>query len=227
MKLNSVLTRRRIERYTPPTPPAAEPNPLPLYTGTFEADVLIPTAQASKLAGALSMPVAVAGVLLWGLESWPWWTALAATPVAYTALYAWATTRFIGHSRHRIETWQPTAAPEPPAQTVIEITSPDGRSRHNLHLGVSPTLLARFAAEAPKRGLGVHTWSGGGKSFTRRDYEAFTTRLMRAGLVTWRDPANRNLGLVFTNEGLGVMERLAGQQEEPRGRGRNVLDPEA
>ena len=223
-RLASALTgTRRITHYMPPqAAPLAEP--LPIYAGTFEADVLIPTAQASKLAGAFALPVAVGGLLAWGLEDWPWWTAPTACAAVYALAYAWATTRFIAHSRQRIETWQPNPAPKGET-TVLEVVSPDGKQRRNVHLDVEPHTLAKFAQDAPRKGLAIGTWTGGGKPFSRRGYEAFTTRLMRAGLVGWKDPRNKNLGLAFTDEGLGVMDKLAaGEATAPHRGGYNILD---
>jgi hypothetical protein len=179
---------------------------MPARAATAASDVVVPLLQAVGCGVAAAM---LAGVAAWWL-TWPAWTVwvtgCAVASVAWFRLLS-STRESLWAVRHTGQAAPVAAAP----QTVrVELSDHDVegrlRSMRLLDLPIDDVRLRQFARAATGgAGLGVHSWTGGGRPFTRTEYELLTDALQGAG---WLAPARGNRPRRLTAAGRSLLRQM-------------------
>lgn len=188
----------------------------PVRPPTIEADVLVPAAQAG-LSGLAATIGATLGAVVW---SWPWYIPVAVGGGAMCLTWAGlllanrGLLRTVERVVHRDldgdgQVGEPRSEPEPRPVTEITVTVPKqgAASVYFLKTDVDHGVLRSFCKAAVGGAtLAVGSWAGGGKPFTRQQYDGLMAELTRAGLV---EDLGGNKGRTLTRAGRHVLARIA------------------
>jgi hypothetical protein len=101
--------------------------------------------------------------------------------------------------------------PPQPTGTTIEIISEDRRAGDYVFLpGIEPERLQQLGAGLMAgQSFNQAAWTGSGRPFSRREFEALRGEFLRRGLCTWRNPAAPAQGCELTPPGEAVARYFA------------------
>jgi len=112
---------------------------------------------------------------------------------------------------------QQLPAPPPPLEVIHRDESGSLRTMYRLRLpdDITDKKLREFAKGALLKGLSHGVWTGKAGLFSRSEFDALMAELERAGIVSWVDPANRNLGRQLTRAGKSALRHWS-QVAQPK-----------
>jgi hypothetical protein len=165
--------------------------------------VLIPALQS--VISALWMGVAI-GLLAWFMWGVFWQAAgilaaLTGAGVWFSYLRRW----------NYLTGLEPYQEPDPlptydPGRVKIELLENGGQTGHFLTLPARAEQLAELGRGIERgAGLGINSWVGSGRPFSRSEFEALRDELLRRGLLAWVNERARAQGVILTPQGRAVM----------------------
>lgn len=180
----------------------------------FMADVIVPAGQAGLIGLAIGIIFIFCPLVVGGF---PWW---GFAPIGVLSFSVFVLVLLHGNRKHmwNEETVTQDAAPVEVApapagevKLIINHTDGDGGFIRGLNLtlppGVSQTKFYEFARGVTRRGgrLAVVDWTGQGKPFSKKVYDSLLSVLDEAGIVEWKDNANRSTGRRLTDDGQAAL----------------------
>ncbi|MBN2549684.1 MAG: hypothetical protein JXB15_11030 [Anaerolineales bacterium] len=111
-----------------------------------------------------------------------------------------------------------TAQAQPQAQSIRVILDRDnGRSLEFCDLPASREQLAALAHGLLEGGatLSESHWTGSGGTFTRSQFAALRSELLKRGLVAWNSPGTPARGVCLTRPGKAAMRAFASETPSP------------
>ncbi len=192
-----------------------------MYTGGgsgITAPVTIPLLQ-SVITGILAGIAAgvLVGVLRVGFSAW----AAGFSTWALVTLGAWLS--FRGRWQVVIERalgvdlnhdgviGEPELPPQPEPQSLrVELLQEGGRRGDWIDLPFPDKLPALAAGLLEGRQFTQTVWTGGGRLYSRAEFEAVRGEMLRRGLARWKNPQAPAQGAELTPAGRAVLRKLAG-----------------
>jgi len=99
--------------------------------------------------------------------------------------------------------------PTRPETVRIEMIESGGKDVQFIDLPSADKLPALASGLLEGRQFSQSVWTGNGQLFTRGEFEALRSELIRRGLASWKNPDAPAQGIVLTAAGRAVFKRIA------------------
>lgn len=107
-------------------------------------------------------------------------------------------------------------AREEPERVQIELLENNGNTGQYLSLPARyEQLVALSRGVLSGAGLGVNSWCGDGRPFSRAEFEALRAELLRRGLLAWNNERARGQGVRLTPQGRAVLRYFSTPPQGP------------
>jgi len=177
---------------------------------------IIPALQAA-ITGAIVTAICIFGALYLDIETRRAILAgfaiggAAAALVWFGGLLSWRRLAFP-------EPWIPepaTTRPERLEPVKVILSAEDGKHQDFIDLPASPDQLIRLATGLLEGAtLSEAAWTGAGNIFTRAEFAALRSELIRRGLACWNNPTTPARGVTLTRGGQAAMRQFASMAKD-------------